>query len=442
MASSNNLLFSTNDLLFFFKTPDNSRLFTQQEIELRISNIKFAEKFKDIELYKTTIRGKIPLTISKLDYPKKGLPKIEFIDENDEMIDYIIIDKSQPPPDIYFRSERDKNNFSSILNRIYQDIENQQSQIELEKQSLTVSWDDLGFEKHNKMNFTIKPIINKLLEDTNKTQNQKKSERTRLLDSIAERVFQSMGINDHNKKDYTTVVLQQHLFDNFVSIISSGLSLTPLGIGEKIYSLVRTESIKPGYYQITIRNGDGASKYILISGKKIEFVSPDEIFIEIQIKKDAETKESYITISFLNPYNFVKKKIYNDNIDKLQSQFEICVTGQNGDAEIITEIVSFDPASHNRNNNGQPQIIDEPRTCSSWVRGKCKSLTERFFTPRVHPGGGKRTRKQKYSARSRGIITLKNASAFRKQKKRGPSGPKCPKSRRKIERLTSFRNKR
>ncbi len=76
-----------------------------------------------------------------------------------------------------------------------------------------------------------------------------------------------------------------------------------------------------------------------------------------------------------------------------------------------------------------------PKTCIG-------SLCKRFFTPRVHPIGGKRTRKQKYSARSRGIITLRNASAFRKQKKRGPSGPKGPKSRRKIEHSTSFRNKR
>lgn len=254
-----------------------------------------------------------------------------------------------------------------------------------------------------------------------------------------------MGINNHNKGYYTTEQKQKHLFDNFVSIISSELSLTRLGIGEKIHSLVRTEGFKSGFYQITIRNGDANSTYVLISGKKIEFVLPDEIFIQILIKEDTQTKDPYITISFFYPNEFQTKKIYDDNIDKLQSQFEICVTGQNGDAEFITEIVPYEPASHNRNNNGQPPnidqpiidqpIIDEPRTCSSWVRGKCKYLTDRIFTPPVHPRGGKRTRKQKYSARSRGIITLRNASAFRKQKKRS-------KGRRKIEHSTSFRNKR
>ena len=272
-----------------------------------------------------------------------------------------------------------------------------------------------------------------------------------------------MGINNHNKGYYTTEQKQKHLFDNFVSIISSELSLTRLGIGEKIHSLVRTEGFKSGFYQITIRNGDANSTYVLISGKKIEFVLPDEIFIQILIKEDTQTKDPYITISFFYPNEFQTKKIYDDNIDKLQSQFEICVTGQNGDAEFITEIVPYEPASHNNNNYKQPNIdqpiidqpnivqppnivqepiIDEPRTCSSWVRGKCKYLTDRIFTPPVHPRGGKRTRKQKYSARSRGIITLRNASAFRKQKKRGPSGPKGPKSRRKIEHSTSFRNKR
>ncbi len=231
-----------------------------------------------------------------------------------------------------------------------------------------------------------------------------------------------------------------NLFDNFVSIISSGLSLTRLSIGEKIYSLVRTEGFKSRFYQITIRTKDDASKYILISGNKINFVEPDKIFIEILIKEDVETKELYITISLLNPSDFNKNKIYDDNINKLHSQFEICVTGQNVDAEIITEIVSFNPVSPN--NIVQEPNIDESRTCISRVRGICKSWTARFFPSQIHPIGGKRTRKQKYSARSRGIITLKNASAFRKQKKRGPKGPKGPKSRRKIEHSTCFRKKR
>jgi hypothetical protein len=73
-------------------------------------------------------------------------------------------------------------------------------------------------------------------------------------------------------------------------------------------------------------------------------------------------------------------------------------------------------------------LNNPPETCIG-------SLCKRFFTPRVYSTGGKRTRKQKYSARSRGINTLRNASAFRKQKKRS-------KGRRKIEHSTSFRNKR
>lgn len=62
--------------------------------------------------------------------------------------------------------------------------------------------------------------------------------------------------------------------------------------------------------------------------------------------------------------------------------------------------------------------------------------------------GGKRTRKQMYSARSRGIITLKNADAFRKQMYSARSRriitlrKKRTKGRRKIERSRSFRNKR
>jgi hypothetical protein len=78
-----------------------------------------------------------------------------------------------------------------------------------------------------------------------------------------------------------------------------------------------------------------------------------------------------------------------------------------------------------------PPETSPPKTLPETCIG---SLCKRFFTPRVYSTGGKRTRKQKYSARSRGINTLR--------KKRGPSGPKGPKSRRKIEHSTSFRNKR
>jgi len=195
------------------------------------------------------------------------------------------------------------------LNEIYEDIENKQSQIESEKQSLTVSWDNLGFDKREIKTRDIMLLLNKLLKETGET--NKRSERTRLLDSIAKHVFQSMGINDNSKKDYSTAVLQQHLFDNFVSIISSGLSLTRLSIGEKIYSLVRTEGFKSRFYQITIRTKDDASKYILISGNKINFVEPDKIFIEILIKEDVETKELYITISLLNPSDFTPFYISN-----------------------------------------------------------------------------------------------------------------------------------
>ena len=101
MASSTNLLFSLNDLLFFFKTPDTpdtpSRLFTQQEIESRISGIDFAKEFEKINLYQPNIIKEKQLKIIKLDYPQNGLPEIDFLAENDETIGYNIIDNTQTP---------------------------------------------------------------------------------------------------------------------------------------------------------------------------------------------------------------------------------------------------------------------------------------------------------------------------------------------------------
>ena len=145
MASSTDLLFSLDDLLFFFKTPDNpstsdtpSRLFTQREIKSRISGIDFATEFEKIELYKPTIKGDKPLKISKLDYPENGLPEIDFIEENGERIGYNMIDEKQTT-NIYFRSEHDKKNFSSILNRIYEDIEKKQSNREGDQYSQKIS---------------------------------------------------------------------------------------------------------------------------------------------------------------------------------------------------------------------------------------------------------------------------------------------------------------
>ena len=98
MASSTDLLFSTNDLLVFFKTSDNpSRLFTQQEIESRISGIDFAKEFEKINLYQPNIIKEKQLKIIKLDYPQNGLPEIDFLAENDETIGYNIIDNTQTP---------------------------------------------------------------------------------------------------------------------------------------------------------------------------------------------------------------------------------------------------------------------------------------------------------------------------------------------------------
>ena len=79
---------------------------------------------------------------------------------------------------------------------------------------------------------------------------------------------------------------------------------------------------------------------------------------------------------------------------------------------------------------------EPPMTLTKCIGDACRK-TIRYLTgqsARVNPGG-KRTRKHMYSARSRGIITLRNTSAFRKQKN-------VVKGRRKIEHSTSFRNKR
>jgi hypothetical protein len=81
-------------------------------------------------------------------------------------------------------------------------------------------------------------------------------------------------------------------------------------------------------------------------------------------------------------------------------------------------------------------VAPSPTTLTKCIGDACRK-TIRYLTgqsARVNPGG-KRTRKHMYSARSRGIITLRNTSAFRKQKN-------VAKGRRKIEHSTSFRNKR
>jgi hypothetical protein len=81
-------------------------------------------------------------------------------------------------------------------------------------------------------------------------------------------------------------------------------------------------------------------------------------------------------------------------------------------------------------------VAPNPMTLTKCIGDACRK-TIRYLTgqsARVNPGG-KRTRKHMYSARSRGIITLRNTSAFRKQKN-------VVKGRRKIEHSTSFRNKR
>ena len=102
-----------------------------------------------------------------------------------------------------------------------------------------------------------------------------------------------------------------------------------------------------------------------------------------------------------------------------------------------TELSDLIQATPNLDTSATPT----PMTLTKCIGDACRKTFRRLTgqSARVHSTGGKRTRKQIYSVRSRGIITLRNASAFRKQKKRGPKGPN---SRRKIEHSTSFRNKR
>ena len=88
---------------------------------------------------------------------------------------------------------------------------------------------------------------------------------------------------------------------------------------------------------------------------------------------------------------------------------------------------------------------------NSFAPAFLKTMNDADETDREARGGKKKTRKQMYSARSRRIITLKNAGAFRKHmysaRTRGiitlrKKKTKGPKGRRKIERSRSFRNKR
>jgi hypothetical protein len=62
------------------------------------------------------------------------------------------------------------------------------------------------------------------------------------------------------------------------------------------------------------------------------------------------------------------------------------------------------------------KIPEPPMTLTKCIGDACRKTFRRLTgqSARVNPSGGKRTRKQMYSARSRGIITLRNTDAFRK----------------------------